>query len=142
MVTMKVTSDELELLQQATSALFALPNQVTDIYKMRRGRWTGVKIWSLVDLGTCRKKDLFLTDANYNKIEDFKIVNVNFTNELGKYDELLNKFNNKENKTEETEEKNKFKEIEELQNKIEESHDIENELQNKIEKEIDWDDLF
>ena len=50
------------------------PNQVTDVYKVRRGRWVDVRIWSYMDLGTCRKEDLFITDANFNPIEDFSII--------------------------------------------------------------------
>lgn len=50
------------------------PNLVTDIYKMRRGRYTQVRIWSRVDLGTCRKEDLFVTDAFFNivKVDNLK----------------------------------------------------------------------
>ena len=40
------------------------PTHVTDIYKLRRGRWKFIRIWSLVDLGTCRMEDLFVTDPN------------------------------------------------------------------------------
>lgn len=46
-----------------------LPNVVTDIYKMRRGRYTQVRIWSLSDLGTCRREDLFVTDAKLSIIQ-------------------------------------------------------------------------
>lgn len=45
------------------------PNLVTDIYKMRRGKYTQVRIWSLVDLGTCRRTDLFATDQFFKRID-------------------------------------------------------------------------
>lgn len=45
------------------------PTQVQDIYKVRRGKYNKVRIWSKVDLGTCRVRDLFLTDENNNQIE-------------------------------------------------------------------------
>ena len=45
------------------------PNLVTDIYKMRRGKYTQVRIWSLVDLGTCRRTDLFATDQFFKRVD-------------------------------------------------------------------------
>jgi hypothetical protein len=37
-----------------------MPNFITYVYKLRRGKYAGTKIWSYFDLGTCRKKDLCL----------------------------------------------------------------------------------
>lgn len=54
------------------------PNQVTDVYKVRRGKYTNVRIWSQVDLGTCRKKDLFITDTNMNLLKDFEFIQAEF----------------------------------------------------------------
>lgn len=45
-----------------------LPTQVQDIYKVRRGKYNRIRIWSKVDLGTCRTEDLFMTDAEGNEI--------------------------------------------------------------------------
>jgi replicative DNA helicase len=50
------------------------PNLVTDVYKNRRGRWNMVRIWSVHDLGTCRKHDLFITTANMKSVDNFIIV--------------------------------------------------------------------
>ena len=50
------------------------PNLVTDVYKNRRGRWNMVRIWSVHDLGTCRKHDLFITTANMKHVDNFIIV--------------------------------------------------------------------
>lgn len=50
------------------------PNLVTDVYKNRRGRWNMVRIWSVHDLGTCRKHDLFITTANMKSVNEFIIV--------------------------------------------------------------------
>ncbi len=47
------------------------PNFITDIYKNRRGKWTGIRIWRNIDLGTCRTVDCFITDRKGNIIEDF-----------------------------------------------------------------------
>ena len=39
------------------------PTHVLDIYKMRRGRYKMIRIWSQIHLGTGERKDLFVTDA-------------------------------------------------------------------------------
>ena len=52
------TSEELEALSEITSR-YGIPNCVTDIFKCRSGEWTQVRIWSQVDLGRLKKKDLY-----------------------------------------------------------------------------------
>ena len=47
------------------------PNLVTDIFKVRSGEWTQVRIWSVMNLGTLKKKDLFITDSRMDPVEDF-----------------------------------------------------------------------
>lgn len=42
---------------------------ITDVYKNRRGKWTGVRIWRYVDLGTCRVTDCFITDRRNEPID-------------------------------------------------------------------------
>ena len=44
------------------------PTHVLDIYKMRRGRYKNVRIWIQLDLGTGRRKDLFMTTAENEPI--------------------------------------------------------------------------
>lgn len=44
------------------------PTHVMDIYKLRRGRYKNVRIWGILDLGTGRWVDLFVTDGNYRVI--------------------------------------------------------------------------
>ncbi len=46
-----------------------VPNMITDVYKNRRGKWTGVRIWRYVDLGTCRVTDCFITDRRNEPID-------------------------------------------------------------------------
>ena len=41
------------------------PNVVLDLYKNRRGKLTGVKIFRYFDYGTCRTQDLYMTDTSY-----------------------------------------------------------------------------
>ena len=45
------------------------PNFITDIYKNRRGKWTGIRIWRYIDLGTCRTVDCFVTDRRNEPID-------------------------------------------------------------------------
>lgn len=69
------------------------PNIITDIYKNRRGKWTHCRIWSYVNLGTCRRYDLFLTDANNKPCNDFNVIN--FDREVSNdVKELEDHFNN------------------------------------------------
>ena len=56
------TKEELEFLK-TEGGISILPTMVTDIYKVRAGEWNQVRIWSDVNLGNLRKKDLFVTDA-------------------------------------------------------------------------------
>ena len=66
------SKEELELLEEAgLLSKYGVPNCVTDIFKVREGRWSQVRIWSIVDLGRMKKKDLFVTNANLEAIEDF-----------------------------------------------------------------------
>lgn len=69
----KVLPEELNLLDGLCKEIGMVPNQVTDIYKMRRGRYVDVRVWSYADLGTCRFKDLFITDANLKPVSDFEL---------------------------------------------------------------------
>lgn len=66
------TAEELEILNPIiTKMSIPKPNMVTDIFKVRSGEWSQVRIWSEVNLGTLRKTDLFITDAQLNPIEGF-----------------------------------------------------------------------
>ena len=64
------TNEELETLQELT-AKHGVPNVVTDIFKARSGEWTQVRIWSQVNLGTMKKRDLFITDSRLEPIDGF-----------------------------------------------------------------------
>ena len=64
------TKEELETLEPII-ATYGKPNLVTDIFKVRSGEWTQVRIWSIVDLGRMRRDDLFLTDNRLEVINDF-----------------------------------------------------------------------
>lgn len=53
------------------------PTMVTDVYKVRRGRYKSARVWSEVDLGTARINDLFITDQYYQPIP-FDVVRIFF----------------------------------------------------------------
>jgi len=61
------TKEELDFLHSDSGTSYE-PTMVTDIYKVRSGEWNQVRIWSDVNLGNLRKKDLFVTDARMNVI--------------------------------------------------------------------------
>lgn len=93
-ITMKVTQDELTTLDILIQKKGIRPNQVTDIYKIRRGRYNDVRVWSYMDLGTCRKQDLFITDANFKEIEGFQAIRILFDEDkIGEYDSILKLLN-------------------------------------------------
>lgn len=50
------------------------PTHVMDVYKVRRGRYKGVRVWARIDLGTGRREDLFVTDQNFQVIEDMVLI--------------------------------------------------------------------
>lgn len=112
-VISRVTKEELEVLEGITNEIGAVPNQVMDIYKVRRGRYTNVRIWSVVDLGTCRKEDLFMTDDRLNLI-DLEILGIDFENR--KDEDLILDIMNKLNDD---------KEVEDLIKEVESAESIE-----------------
>ena len=46
------------------------PTHVLDIYKMRRGRYKMIRIWTRIHLGTGERKDLFITTADNQPITE------------------------------------------------------------------------
>lgn len=46
------------------------PTHIFDIYKMRRGRYKNVRIWSQLNLGTGYRKDLFMTNKDNQPIPE------------------------------------------------------------------------
>lgn len=79
-VMARPTKEELELLKPLYEENpDNKPNLVTDIFKVRSGEWTQVRIWSDMNLGTLKKRDLYITDStmepveNFNERDDYKI---------------------------------------------------------------------
>ena len=68
------TKEELDFFANEGGISFR-PTIVTDIFKVRGGQWNQLRIWSDVDLGNLRKKDLFVTNARLEVVTvgtDFK----------------------------------------------------------------------
>lgn len=93
-VASRVNTEELELLADCIATVGTIPNQVLDVYKVRRGKYTNVRIWSEVDLGTCRKKDLFITDERLQLVSDFKEIEFSFNGEDVSFLDFMNELNN------------------------------------------------
>lgn len=86
------TDEDLHIIEELCSKV---PNSVTDVYKMRRGRYTQVRIWSYTDLGTCRVEDLLVTDG---KLKPVKIGNLKQEYLEDRWDilEMIKKLNSNE----------------------------------------------
>lgn len=50
------------------------PTHILDIYKMRRGRYKNVRIWTSLDLGNGRRNDCFMTTADNQPVAFFTDV--------------------------------------------------------------------
>ena len=104
-ISLPVTQDEHNLIDPVARKLNKdLPTQVQDLYKIRRGKYNRVRLWSKVDLGTCRTEDLFLTDQNGNEIPIVK-------NEYLYYDEMGSIINQNNLISERKEESEEIKEL-------------------------------
>jgi len=90
MVMARPTKDELDIFASAGQAV---PNIVTDIYKVRSGEWTQVRIWSYVNLGNLRKVDLFMTDYRLEIIEGYEKHTYEIDWEESNFDEIFKKVN-------------------------------------------------
>lgn len=81
------TNEELDMVKPLIQAnIFPYePNRVFDVFKVRSGQWSQVRIWSYVDLGTLRITDMFITDSRLNPIDGFEDVKmpdvIDFTDE-------------------------------------------------------------
>lgn len=77
------------------------PNLVRNLYKVRRGKLTRIKIWQYANFGTCRTKDLFVTDNDFNLIP---IEVMKIEAEPEQVEKILEEHSIKSNEIENTEE--------------------------------------
>lgn len=106
-ISLPLTEEEHEMVDNIAINLGKdIPTQVQDMYKIRRGKYNRVRIWSKVDLGTCRTEDLFLTDTSGN------IINIVVNKYLFKdeMNSIINKKVQKERKENSSSEIEKLKE--------------------------------
>lgn len=87
------TKEELQVLSSITNHIEIEPNIVTDIFKLRGGQHTQVRIWSCMDLGTLKRQDLFVTNSRLEAV-DIGYENMGFYIENeDEAIELMNKLN-------------------------------------------------
>lgn len=91
-ISSRPTKQELQELQGFQSQFSYMPNLVSDVFKNRRGRWTMIRIWSYVDLGCCRREDLFITTADMKPVENFQIADFNMI-DFQNFSELCDLYN-------------------------------------------------
>lgn len=95
-VCTRPTTEELEVLDKLS---IQKPNLVTDVFKVRSGAWSQVKIWSYFDGGTMKKKDLFITDSRLEPVPDFfnedevQIISWEVEEHKQEIEEVVNNFN-------------------------------------------------
>lgn len=94
MIGARPTKEEIDFLGKDGIINGMIPNIVFDIFKVRSGRWTQVRVWSYFDAGTLRLTDLFVTDNRLNPIKDFFNEEFIVNWEMSKEDlAFLNKIN-------------------------------------------------
>lgn len=88
------TKEELELIRPYTTKYGKEANLVSDVFKVRAGEWTQVRIWSIFDAGILRKEDLFLTNSRCEEVDMSNGVNFRYENwDSDEYGELIKKLN-------------------------------------------------
>lgn len=72
------TKEELEVLKPFITKYGKEPNLVSDVFKVRAGEWTQVRIWSIFDAGILRKEDLFMTNSRLEEVDISHSFNFNY----------------------------------------------------------------
>ena len=86
------TKEELETLEETIIRYGKQPNVVMDVFKVRAGEWTQVRVWSIFDLGTLRREDLFMTDNRLTPMSYQSKFRIDFNNwETEEYSEIMAK---------------------------------------------------
>lgn len=136
------TTEELQIVSGFEKRYNFSPNFVTDIFKNRRGRWTMVSIWQVVDLGTLRTYDLFVTTPDIKPVNEFQIVDFveNKSEELLKLEEYYNQ-GNIEIKMEEPRKIEYSEPMESLASSVEETF-VNKEKEKERLREMDFSDLI
>lgn len=80
------TKEELDILRPFLTKYGREPNLVTDVFKVRAGQWSQIRIWSVFDAGILIKEDLFATDSRLEIVEIPNNFAINW--ETSNYEEL------------------------------------------------------
>lgn len=87
------TQEELKILDSFIQQYGVTPNLCTDVFKVRDGDLNQIRIWSVADLGTLRKTDLFVTDSRLQEPHcslDYDYLNFEFVNdEFASFEEFI-----------------------------------------------------
>lgn len=133
-ITLPITEEEKEFCKKISSNLnVELPNMVTDVYKARRSKYTPpMRIWSYVDLGTARIKNLYATDLLYNPIS-VDIVEIEYQDRLSEKHKVDTTQTDKEQ-----EEKKKKKEEEKEEKKKQRKEQKEEKQKQEYKQKFDF----
>lgn len=71
-IVSRITKDQLSAIEDM--GVTPIPNQVVDVFKVRRGRFTQVRIWMDSNLGNCRRDDILITDSYFNVVKGFSPI--------------------------------------------------------------------
>ena len=82
MLALPVTTKDLKKLKPILEARGnfnpTVPNMAYWIFKNRGGKWKAIVIWTKINLGTMREMDCFVTDYNYELIDDIEKTIIEF----------------------------------------------------------------
>lgn len=75
-ITTRVEPADLEAIAAFADQVGVAPTHVMDIYKIRSGRFKGVRLWYYYNLGNGHRQDLFITDENNNlmEFEEYELI--------------------------------------------------------------------
>lgn len=72
MIGVRLSGEEKQHVEKILGPNEMSPNIVVDIYKNRSGRAVEIKLFRYFDYATCRSYDCFVTDAEYNRLDEYK----------------------------------------------------------------------
>jgi len=79
MIATRISDEEFESIGTLIKEKdLEMPNIVIDIYKNRRGRIVNAKLFRKFDYGTCRAKDIIMTDTSYKMFYDLGQIDYSF----------------------------------------------------------------
>lgn len=80
-IIVRICDEEKSIISPICEQLgLPMPTHVIDVYKNRRSEYNQIKIWSRIDLGTCREEDILITTGYYEPIKDFNMIIYNYSN--------------------------------------------------------------